>query len=325
MGQPLLVAIVGPTASGKSSLALHLARRFSGEILNCDSLQMYRYLEIGTAKPSREERESVPHHFVDNLDPSEKFSAGEYARQARQVLAAITARGHLPIVVGGTGFYLRALLGGLFAGPTRHPELRARLRQRETQKGGGYLHRLLRRLDPVAAAAIHPHDIPKLIRALEVCLLARQRMSNLFQQGRQALEGYAVCKLGLNPPRAELYETINQRAEFFFAKGLLDEVGDLLAKGYPATAPPLQAHGYRQALDYLLGRISFQDAIRYAQARTRQYAKRQMTWFRKEPEIHWLAGFGSDPRVQAEAVQALLEFRAVPAGEGSSQGVPFPA
>ena len=191
-----LVAIVGPTASGKSSLAIHLARQFHGEILNCDSLQLYRHFDIGTAKPSPAEREGIPHHLLDILEPAEQFSAGEYARRAREVLAEVTGRGRLPLVVGGTGFYLRAFIDGLFAGPARHPVLRERLRERETRKGPGYVHRLLARMDPASASHIHPHDVPKTIRAIEVCLLARNRMSELHQQGRQALAGYAVLKLG---------------------------------------------------------------------------------------------------------------------------------
>ena len=308
----ILIAIVGPTASGKSSLALSLAQRFGGEIVNCDSLQLYHYLDIGTAKPSLAERASVPHHLLDILEPEEQFSAGEYARRGRAILAEITERGHLPIVVGGTGFYLRALIEGLFAGPSRHPQLRERLRERETKKGPGYAHRILTRLDPESAARIHPNALPKTIRALEVCLLARGRMSELFRQGREPLKGYTVRKIGLNPPRTELYERINQRTQAMFDQGLVQEVCDLLAKGCPATVPPLQSHGYRQALDYLLGKISLRDAIRYAQAATRQYGKRQMTWFRKESGLVWFAGFGDDAGVQEQVCRSIAEGLAQP-------------
>jgi len=310
--KPAVVAVVGPTASGKSSLALSLARRFQGEILNCDSLQLYRDFDIGTAKPSPAEREAVPHHLLDVLDPTEQFSAGEYARRAREVLAEVAQRGRLPLVVGGTGFYLRALLDGLFSGPARHPALRERLRERETKKGPGYAHRLLERLDPVSAPHIHPHDIPKTIRALEVCLLARSPLSELHRRGRHPLTGYSVLKLGLSPPRAELYKRINQRTQALFDGGLVNEVCDLLAKGCPATAPPFQSHGYRQALDTLLGKISLRDAIRYAQAATRQYGKRQVTWFRKEPGIVWFSGFGTDPRIQAEIGDYVAKWLAEP-------------
>ena len=285
---PAVVAIVGPTASGKSQLAIVVAKRFGGEVLNCDSLQMYRYFDLGTAKLAPAEREAVPHHFLDVLNPDQQFAAGEYMRQARAVLAEVSARGHLPIVVGGTGFYLRALVDGLFVGPGRSAELRQRLARRAEEKGAAYLHRLLQRMDAATARQIHPNDLPKLIRAIEVCLLARRPASDLYRQGRAKLEGYCVLKVGLNPPRAALYEKINQRTRQLFERGLVQEVQSILDRGYPATVPPLGAHGYRQALDFLGGRISLEEAIYHAQTRTRQYAKRQMTWFRREKRILWL-------------------------------------
>ena len=303
---PTVWIIAGPTASGKSSLSLHLAERFRGEIVNCDSLQLYRHFDIGTAKPSLAERSRVPHHLFDVLEPEQQSSAGEYARRARAVLAEITERGGLPIVVGGTGFYLRALVDGLFAGPSRHPELRARLRQRAAAKGPSYPHRILSRLDPESASRIHPNDLPKTIRAVEVCLLSRSRMSDLFRQGREPLAGFVVRKIGLNPPRAELRQRINARTKVMFEQGLVQEVSELLEKGCPAAAPPLQSVGYRQALDYLLGKISLRDAVRYAQAATRQYAKRQMTWFRREAGMVWFTGFGDDAALQEE-VSGWLE------------------
>ena len=303
---PTVLIVAGPTASGKSSLALSLAERFAGEIVNCDSLQLYRGFDIGTAKPPPADRQRVPHHLFDVLEPEEQFSAGEYARRARAVLAEITARGRLPIVAGGTGFYLRTLVDGLFAGPSRHPELRQRLHGREAAKGPGHVHRILARLDPASAARIHPNDLPKVIRAVEVCLLARGRMSDLFRRGREPLTGYTIRKAGLNPPRAELQERINGRTQMMFDQGLVREVSELLEKGCPAGAPPLQSVGYRQALDYLLGHISLRDAVRYAQAATRQYAKRQMTWFRRETGMTWFAGFGDDPSLQS-AVGEWLE------------------
>jgi tRNA dimethylallyltransferase len=299
--QPTVLAIVGPTASGKSHLAIFLAKRFGGEILNCDSLQMYRHFDIGSAKLPAEEREGIRHHFLDILAPDEQFAAGEYMRQAREVMADVAARGRLPIVVGGTGFYLRALLDGLFAGPTRNRELRERLRLRAEEKGPGYLHRLLRRLDPAAAGKIHSNDEPKLIRALEVCLLARKPVSELFREGRPSLQGYRVLKIGLNPPREALYERINERARLLFENGLVEEVRGILKRGYSSTAPPFQSHGYRQAIDFLEGRLSFEEAVYHAQTKTRQYAKRQMTWFRKEEGVEWFAGFGTDPQVQKQA------------------------
>ena len=313
---PALVAIVGPTASGKSHLGFTLAKQFGGEILNCDSLQMYRYFDLGTAKPSAEERHGIAHHFLDVLDPNEQFAAGEYMRQARAVLAEVSSRGKLPIVVGGTGFYFRALVDGLFAGPSRNTDLRQRLARRGEARGSAYLHRLLRRLDPASAAKIHPNDQPKLIRALEVCLLARRPASELYREGRAKLEGYRIFKLGLNPPRDALNERINERTRAMFDQGLLEEVQGILARGYPPTIPPLGSHGYRQAVDYLQGKLSREEALYHAQTRTRQYAKRQMTWFRKEPDVRWFSGFGTDPDVERQ-VAAYLSIELHPNGAGS--------
>src|SRR5271169_3266966 len=225
---PLLVVLLGPTASGKSALAIHLAERISGEIVSCDSVAVYRYFEIGTAKPSREDRARIPHHLIDVVEPGEPFTAGEYARQARTALTEIAQRGSLPIVVGGTGLYLHALLEGLFPGPQRSDDLRERLRQRVADRGSTYLHRLLRRLDPAAASTIHPNDAPKLIRAIEVCLTTRGPMSELWRErGRDTLRGFRIFRLGLSPPREQLYDRINQRAAQMFDDGLIAETRSL--------------------------------------------------------------------------------------------------
>jgi tRNA dimethylallyltransferase len=210
--EALAVVVLGPTASGKTALALAIARRFGGEIVNCDSVAMYREFEIGTAKPSAAERAEVPHHLLDCVDPVADVSAGEYARQARQVLREIDQRGQLPVVSGGTGLYLRALLEGLFSGPQRSEELRNKLRARAEKRGTGHLHRILRRLDAPAANRIHGNDIPKMIRAIEVRLASRQPMTVLWQQGREPLPGFRILRLGLNPEREALYARINQRA-----------------------------------------------------------------------------------------------------------------
>jgi tRNA dimethylallyltransferase len=299
--EPLMVVVLGPTASGKTALALALARRFGGEIVNCDSVAMYREFEIGTARPARAERAEVPHHLLDCVDPLAEVTAGEYARQARQVVREISGRGRLPIVSGGTGLYLRALLEGLFAGPLRSEKLRERLRWRVEKRGANYLHRILRRLDSAAADRIHANDVPKVIRAIEVCLATRQPMTELWQQGREPLTGFRILRFGLNPARAALYARINARAEKMFDEGLIAETEALLAK-YGTAARPLSSLGYKQALQFLRSEVDRETALRTAQQAHRNYAKRQMTWFRREPEMRWLAGFGSDPAIQAEAM-----------------------
>jgi tRNA dimethylallyltransferase len=304
--EPLLVVILGPTASGKTALSLALAERFSGEIVNCDSVAMVREFDVGTAKPTEAERARAPHHLFDSVAPSDYVTAGEYARQARQALAGIAARRHLPIVVGGTGLYLRALLEGLFPGPQRSEDLRQRLRQRESGRGTGYLLRILQRLDRVSAQKIHANDIPKLIRAIEVCLTvrkggSRQKMTELWQQGRDPLQGFRILRLGLDPDRAALYDRINSRAERMFAAGLIEETKGLLEK-YGAVRS-LGSLGYKQAVQLLRGELTREQAIQSAQHAHRNYAKRQMTWFRREPDVTWLQGFGDDPAIQYAAIR----------------------
>jgi len=305
--EPLLVVVLGPTASGKTALSLALAEKFGGEIVNCDSVAMYREFDIGTAKPSAAERTRAPHHLLDCVDPTQEMTAGEYARQARQVIAEITVRQHLPIVVGGTGLYLRALLEGLFPGPQRSEELRERLREAAASRGSPYLHRILHRLDRAAAAKIHANDLPKLIRAIEVCLTSqtqgsRQKMTDLWQQGRDELRGFRILRIGLHPDRAALYDRINQRAERMFAEGLIEETEALLQK-YGAAARPLSSLGYKQAVQFLRGELTREQALQAAQQAHRNYAKRQMTWFRREPEVIWLKGFGDDPGIQQGALE----------------------
>ena len=298
---PLLLVVLGPTASGKTALSLALAERFHGEIVNCDSVAMYREFEIGTAKPSAAERARAPHHLLDFVEAASYVTAGEYARLARRALAEINSRGNLPVVVGGTGLYLRALLDGLFPGPQRSEELRERLRQRVEQNGTAYLHRILRRLDRDAAGKIHANDIPKLIRAIEVCLASRQKMTDMWKQGRDPLTGFRIVRVGLNPHRDELYARINQRAERMFESGLVEETKNLLAK-YGDAARPLASLGYRQAVQMLRGEIDAKAALQAAQQAHRNYAKRQMTWFRREPGVMWLQGFGDDPEIQKKAL-----------------------
>ena len=303
---PLLVVILGPTASGKTALSVALAQKFDGEIVNCDSVAMVREFDIGTAKPSAQERARAPHHLFDCIDPTEYMTAGEYARQARQVLAEISGHGHLPIVVGGTGLYLRALLEGLFPGPQRSAELRERLRESGARRGPGHLHGVLRRLDEAAAEKVHANDLPKLIRAIEICLASRQKMSELWQQGRNPLRGFCILRIGLDPDRAALYDRINQRGRGMFETGLVEETKNLLEK-YGSTARPLASLGYRQAVQLLRGELTRELAVSAAQQAHRNYAKRQMTWFRREPEVAWLKGFGDDPQIQREAMQRVAD------------------
>jgi tRNA dimethylallyltransferase len=301
---PLLVAIVGPTGCGKTALSLALAERYNGEIINCDSLALYRELEIGTAKPSAADRTRVPHHLIDILDPSETPTAGDYARRAREVLRDVSSRGKLPIVVGGTGLYLRALLSGLFAGPARSEALRGRLRRKAANKGTAHLHRILQRLDPTAAQVIHANDAPKLIRAIEVCLSSRHKMSELWERGREPLSGFHVLRIGLCPERNALYTRINRRAEQMFESGLVEETARLRDK-YGEAAWPLSSLGYKQALQLLRGEVDRKLALWAAQQAHRNYAKRQMTWFRREPDVHWLNGFGDDPEIVFKAVEVV--------------------
>ena len=298
---PLLVVVLGPTGSGKSALSLSLAEHFHGEIVNYDSVAMYREFEIGTAKPSPVERARVPHHLFDFVDATGYITAGEYARRAREVLREINTRGKPPVVVGGTGLYLRALLEGIFPGPQRSEELRERLRQRAAEKGSGHLHCILKRLDPAAAEAIHENDMPKLIRAIEVCLASRQKMSEMWKHGRQPLQGVRILRLGLDPDRDALYARINQRAEKMFASGLVEETARLLEK-YGDSAGPLTSLGYKQAVQLLRGEIDGKTALQAAQQAHRNYAKRQMTWFGREPEVVWMRGFGDDAQVQEKCV-----------------------
>ena len=283
-----LVVLAGPTASGKSHLALRLAEAFQGEIVSCDSVAIYRDMEIGTAKPSIADRARVPHHLLDVVPPTEPFTAGDYSRQARRAIAEVTARNRLPIVAGGTGLYLRALIDGLFPAPPQQPALRERLRTRPAP----HLHRILTRLDSTAAHRIHPNDAPKLVRAIEVSLAARRPITQQWQAGREALTGYRVLRIGLAPPRPALYARINQRAAAMFSPanngGLLEETRSLLARYGPQR--PFSSLGYAQASAVLRHELPLNEAIAQAQQGHRNYAKRQDTWLRKEPRLSLAPG-----------------------------------
>jgi tRNA dimethylallyltransferase len=302
----LLVVILGPTASGKTALSLELAAQFRGEIVNCDSVAIYREFSIGTAKPTPEERARAPHHLFDAVEPTAYTTAGEYARRARGVVGEIRARGALPIVVGGTGLYLRALVEGLFPGPERSEELRERLRSRAGEKSPAYLHRILQRLDPTAACSIHPNDVPKVIRAIEVCLHSRRPMTEQWALGRDPLRGFRILRIGLDPARPQLYERINRRVREMFERGLIEETRDLLAK-YGESGRPLASIGYKQVVELLKGEFDREAAISTVQQAHRNYAKRQMTWFRREPDVDWFPHFGDQPEIQAQAGRLLAE------------------
>jgi len=296
---PLLVAVLGATGSGKSALSLTLARRFKGEIISCDSVAVYRGMEVGTAKPSGTERAEIPHHLLDLLDPDEAMTAGDWARMARIVAHDVVSRGRLPIVQGGSGLYLRALTEGLAALPPRCPALRARLLASAQSRPPGYLHRLLRRVNAPAAGRIHPNDQLKLIRAIEIALGGRPKAA---AQG--ALQGFRLLRIGLDPPRAALYERLNHRAAGMFTDGLLAETR-ALQHGYGTGAQALGALGYREAAAVLSGSLGEEAAVTMMQQGHRNYAKRQMTWFRREPEVHWLPGFGDTQEIGEQAAQLV--------------------
>ena len=302
---PLLLVVLGPTGSGKTALSLELAERFGGEIVSCDSVAVYRGMELGTAKPTLAERKRVPHHLIDVTTPDVPFTAGEYSRQARTALKDIAARGLVPIVTGGTGLYLRALTEGLIVVPARQEGLRERLARSRERHGMGWTHRVLQRMDPASAARIHLNDAAKLMRAIEVCLAVRRPMSEVLTiqvQAKDPLTGFRLLRIGLNPPRPALYDRLNQRAAAMFAAGLVEETRGLLERYGNVKA--LDSLGYRQALGVLDGKMSEQAGIEAAQQGHRNYAKRQLTWFRREPEVHWLEGFGD----QAETVRAAIEL-----------------
>jgi tRNA dimethylallyltransferase len=301
-----LIVLVGPTASGKTSLALRLAEEFNGEIVSCDSVAVYREMEIGTAKPSHEERALIQHHMIDIAWPDEACTAGDYSRQAREALTGITERGHLPIVAGGTGLYLRALIDGLFPAPPQKSGQRERLRKLAETRGPAYLHRLLKRLDTTAAAAIHFNDVPKVVRAIEVSIAADEPLTQQWQKGRDTLTGYNILRLGLNPPRARLYERINQRAATMFDRGLIEETERLIAR-YGTDCRPLTSLGYAESTAVLQNQLTREQAVAQAQQGHRNYAKRQLTWFRREPDMHWLEGCGGDEDITDHALQLVAQ------------------
>jgi tRNA dimethylallyltransferase len=295
-----LIVVVGPTASGKSALAVALARALRAEIIACDSTQLYRGVSIGTAKPSLEERQGVVHHLIDVLDASEGATAGGYRELALAVLGDLRKRAKLPILTVGTGLYMRALLEGLADLPLRSEELRERLRTSSTKRGAMHLHRVLQRMDAEAAARIAPTDEQKLIRAIEVCILTRKPISDVHRAGRKPLEGWRTVKVGLMPSRELLYERIDARTEAMIEAGWVNEVRGLLSAGIAENVKIFDFIGYRQMLAVLRGDLTIEKARTAIQLATRHYAKRQMTWFRKDKTVRWFAGPGDDARVQSE-------------------------
>lgn len=283
---PPLIAVVGPTAAGKSALALRIAASVPAEIVSCDSLQVYRGLDLGSAKPTPAERARVPHHLVDVVDPDGAFSAADYARLARRAVSEIAGRGRLPIVVGGTGLYFRALFQGLFEGPPRDEALRARLERIAGRFGDARLHRLLRRVDPESAARTAPRDRVRIVRALEVYRTTGRPISEHHRLPTAPLAGYRRLLLGLNPARGRLEAAVRARTEAMFEAGLLDEVAGLVDRYGPGLRP-LRAIGYRQALAVCEKRLAPEAAVRDVVVETMRFAKRQMTWFRREAGIAW--------------------------------------
>jgi len=302
----LIPAIVGPTASGKSELGLKLALAFSGEIINLDSVQVYRGIYIATAKVPASERRGVAHHLIDIAEPTQNFTAGDYARVAAQTIREIEARGHYPVLVGGTGFYLRALMRPLFEGPETHPGLRNRLVALRDERGAEHLHRILSRVDAQAAKAISPRDWTRTMRALEVYFQTGRRISEARADAPSPPEFAARIRvIALNPPRDELYARINARAERMFASGLVEEVESLIASGVPASAKAFGAHGYRRVVEYLEGKRSREDALNQMKLDTRHYAKRQISWWRSWPDVKWIDRFGDQSEAFEEAIDYL--------------------
>jgi tRNA dimethylallyltransferase len=300
-----LIVVLGPTATGKSALGIQLAEKFGGEIVVCDSTQVYRHFDIGTAKVPPGEQRGIPHHLMDIVEPQEIFTAGDYRRHALAAVAGIRSHGKLPILTAGTGLYLRALLEGLADAPARSEELRERLRQKAEQRGPAHLHRILSRLDASTAARIAPRDAQKVIRAIEMRVLAGKPVDEIHGRGRSGLEGFQVIKIGLLPPRESLYKHIESRVDSMLANGWLEEVQKLIAGGIAPDVKPFQFIGYSELRAHLGGEFGREEAKQKIQQATRRFAKRQITWFRKEAGVHWVPGFGDEPKTLAAALEYL--------------------
>lgn len=297
-----LVVVCGPTASGKTALAAELAKHFRMEVMSADSRQVYRGMDIGTAKATRSEQEMVPHHLIDVADPDQDFSAADFSQLGREIAEEIWARGHIPMVVGGTGLYIRGLIEGLLDAPAGDKELRKKLKEIEKNEGDGALHRRLQKVDPHLAQRLHPHNKVRIIRALEVFTLSGRKLSELQEEHSFSDCPFRTLKIGLLPEREVLYQRIDERAETMMTAGLLDEVRALLGKGYSPQLKALKTIGYRESILYLQGKLSFEEAISLIQRDTRRYAKRQITWFRKDRSIIWV-----DSLREFAKIQTLIE------------------
>lgn len=307
LANPPLVAILGPTASGKTALGVRIAEQFGGEVMACDSTQLYRGFDVGTAKPTVEERRGVPHHLIDVLEPNQASTAGLYRELALGVLNDLRERRKLPVLTVGTGLYLRALLEGLADVPRRSEELRERLREEVEEHGPGHLHGVLKKLDATAAEKIAAQDEQKLIRAIEVCLLAKKTLTEVHRGGKNPLQGWMVLKIGLRPTREALYERIKLRSKRMLEMGWLEEVRFLLKSAGESGIKAFDFIGYRELREVLNGKLSLGEAQAAIQRATRHYAKRQATWFRKEAGVRWLEGFGDEKTTQAAALTFLRE------------------
>lgn len=304
----LIYAVAGPTASGKTELGVELALCVGGEVVNCDSVQIYKGIRIATAKPSEEEKRGVPHHLIDYVDPNVNYTAVDWARDAAAKIVEIESRGHTPILVGGTGFYLRTLRQPLFDSPKTDETLRERLRAIHKRHGAEHLHAILQRVDADAASKLPKRDYVRVIRGIEVYFQTGERLSKQQPLRSEPPEFASRLRLFvLNPPRDDLYEKINRRTEGHFAAGLVDEVKQLLAGGVKDTTNALGAHAYRRVCEYLRGERNLESAIEQSKQDVRNYAKRQLTWFRREPHVTWLDGFGRDKSVRDELFRLIAE------------------
>ena len=299
-----MFAIVGPTASGKSTLGINLALEINGEIINCDSVQVYQEIQIATAKVPLEERHGIPHHLIDFVSPNVNYTAVEWAREATKKIEEIESRGRVPLLVGGTGFYLRALRQPFFISPQTDASLRRRLNQIRERRGAAHLHKVLHRLDPLAAGQLYPRDWPRVQRAIEVYLQTGRSIVDQQPARPEAHESSRRLRiLALNPPRDELYQRINERTEAHFRAGLIEEVKHLLDRGFSPDSNALGAHGYRRVVEYLKGLRDLESAVEQTKLDVRHYAKRQLTWFRHEADVEWFDGFGEENRI----LRAVLE------------------